>query len=159
MSERSTQHGTFVIERSLNASPARVFAAWATAAAKARWFSGPGGWRELIRELDFRAGGRERVKGAWPEGMVSDFQSYYLDIVPDERIIYSYDMHIDEKRISISLATVELRPEGAGTRMTVTEQGIFLDGYDDQTGARENGTKGLLDRLAATLEDEPGGGN
>ncbi len=37
MSERSV-HATFVLERTYEASPAQVFAAWATPAAKARWF-------------------------------------------------------------------------------------------------------------------------
>ncbi len=42
------------------------------------------------------------------------------DIVPDERIIFTYDMRLDETRISVSLATVELeparRPGGDGGR-------------------------------------------
>ncbi|MGH2344685.1 MAG: polyketide cyclase, partial [Chloroflexota bacterium] len=56
MSERSITHGTFVLERIYNASPTRVFAAWANPAAKARWFAGPdeGGAKY---ELDFRVGG------------------------------------------------------------------------------------------------------
>ena len=36
------------------------------------------------------------------------YDARYQDIVPNERIIYSYDMHLDDKRISVSLATVEL---------------------------------------------------
>ncbi|MBV8652023.1 MAG: SRPBCC domain-containing protein, partial [Alphaproteobacteria bacterium] len=74
------------------------------------------------------------------------------DIVPDERIIYSYDMHLDDKRISVSLATIELKPAGAGTRLVFTEQGVFLDGYDD-AGSRERGTQGLLDKLGAWLKN------
>jgi len=52
MSPRSVSHGTFAIERAYAASPARVFAAWADPAAKAVWFVGPGGWKELRREID-----------------------------------------------------------------------------------------------------------
>jgi hypothetical protein len=39
----------------------------------------------------------------------------------------------------------------ARTRMTVTEQGAFLDGYDD-AGSRERGTGALMDQLAKFLE-------
>jgi uncharacterized protein YndB with AHSA1/START domain len=39
MPERSVTHSTFVIERTYDASPARVFAAWLQPKAKARWFS------------------------------------------------------------------------------------------------------------------------
>ena len=45
---------------------------------------------------------------------------------------------------------MELRPAGAGTKLTFTEQGVFLDGYDD-AGSREQGTRWLLDKLAASL--------
>jgi uncharacterized protein YndB with AHSA1/START domain len=36
MTDRSVTHSTFVVERSYDASPARVFAAWADPGAKAR---------------------------------------------------------------------------------------------------------------------------
>ena len=156
MSERSTQHATFVIERTFVASPARVFAAWAEPKAKARWFRGPDEWKEAGRELEFRVGGRECLTGVWPGGRVSAFDGRYQDIVPDQRIIYSYDMHVDGKRISVSLATVEFMPAGAGTRMIFTEQAMFLDGFDD-AGGRERGTGALLDNLEAALRLEPAG--
>jgi hypothetical protein len=50
----------------------------------------------------------------------------------------------------VSLATIELKPAGKGTKLVITEQGVFLDGYDD-AGSRERGTKGLLDQLEAAL--------
>ena len=145
------QHASFAIERSFAQPPARVFAAWADAEAKAKWFAGTAGkWKPLVREMDFRVGGRERLKGRWDSGMVSDFDARYHDIVPNRRIVYSYAMHIDERRISVSLATIEFEPEGAGTRLKLTEQGAFLDGYDD-AGSRERGTASLLDNLAKAL--------
>jgi uncharacterized protein YndB with AHSA1/START domain len=74
--------------------------------------------------------------------------------VPDERIVYTYDMHRGETRISVSLATVELRPEGDGTLLIFTEQGAFLDGQDTPD-LREQGTGSLLDALGADLQREP----
>jgi uncharacterized protein YndB with AHSA1/START domain len=59
-------------------------------------------------------------------------------------------MHLDDARISVSLATVEFTPEGAGTRLVFTEQGAFLDGYDDPA-QRERGTRDLLDALDTAL--------
>jgi uncharacterized protein YndB with AHSA1/START domain len=56
MSKRSTTHATFAIERTYDASPARVFAAWADKSAKQRWF---GTGADSEHELDFREGGRE----------------------------------------------------------------------------------------------------
>jgi uncharacterized protein YndB with AHSA1/START domain len=152
MIERSSRHGTFVVERRYDARPAMVFAAWASAEAKARWFHGPRGeWTENLRELDFRIGGRERLLGTrMSTGRVHAFDARYYDIVPDERIVYAYEMHMDDVRISVSLATVEFKPDGAGTRMIFTEQGVFLDAFDD-AGGREQGTRVLLDQLGAAL--------
>jgi uncharacterized protein YndB with AHSA1/START domain len=153
MTERSVTHATFVIERNYAASPARVFAAFASRTAKASWFQGPDEWGPSDHELDFRVGGRERVSGGPKGGPIHIFEARFQDIVPNERIISSYDMHFDDKRISVSLATVEFKPAGAGTRLILTEQGAFLDGYDD-AGSREHGTRGLLDKLDAALRRE-----
>ncbi|HZL20599.1 MAG TPA: SRPBCC family protein [Polyangia bacterium] len=148
---RSTQHATFVIERAYLAPPARVFAAWASADAKARWFSGPADkWTLKQRELDFRVGGRELLVGSFTGGAVSAFESRYQDIVPNQRIVYSYDMHIEDRRISVSLATVVFEVSGVGTKLTLTEQGVFLDGLDTPT-SREAGTRALLENLDAAL--------
>lgn len=79
------------------------------------------------------------------------YNAAYQDIVPNERIIIAYDMHLDDRRISVSLMTVELKPNGKGTRLTFTEQGAFLDGWDE-VGGRERGSIGLLDKLGRELE-------
>jgi uncharacterized protein YndB with AHSA1/START domain len=154
MTKRSVTHDTFVIERTYDASPARVFTAWANPTAKARWFAGPDEWGTAEFELDFRVGGREINRGGPQGGPVHTFDARYQDIVPDERIIYTYDMYLDETRISISLATIEFKPAGAGTRLIVTEQGAYLDGYD-APGLREQGTRDLLDALGAELQRKP----
>jgi uncharacterized protein YndB with AHSA1/START domain len=150
MSERSIEHATFVVERTYDTSPARVFAAWSEPAAKARWF-GDGDEEAGEYELDFRVGGREYSRGGAPDGEVYAYEARYQDIVPEERIVYTYDMHRHETRISVSLATVELKPEGAGTRLIYTEQGAFLDG-EDKPEYREQGTGSLLDALGAELQ-------
>ncbi len=147
---RSIVHATFSLQRVYDASPAQVFRALSDKAAKARWFEGGDGYTSLEREMDVRPGGRERLKGRWASGMVSTFDAVYFDVVPNERLVYAYEMHLDDRKISVSLATMELQPEGAGTKLVVTEQGAFLDGYDD-AGSRERGTGFLLDRLGASL--------
>ena len=81
---------------------------------------------------------------------MTTFDALYFDVVPDERLVYAYEMHLDDRKISVSLATMQLRSEAGGTLLTVTEQGVFLDGYDDG-GSRENGTGWLMDKLAASL--------
>ena len=143
-------HATFAIDRTYDAAPARVFQAFADPVAKARWFIGPKEWGAFEHKLDFRVGGREVNRGGPKDGPKHAFDAVYLDIVDGQRIIYSYTMHIGDKRISISLATIELKPQGKGTLMRFTEQGAFLDGYDD-AGSREHGTGQLLRQLGDYL--------
>jgi uncharacterized protein YndB with AHSA1/START domain len=150
MTDRSVTHSTWSLERTYDAQPARVFAAFADKAAKAQWFGGDGG-EELQWELDFRVGGREVNVGRAESGMVFALEAVYQDIVPDERIVYSYDMKMNDERISVSLATIELGPVDGGTRLTYTEQGAYLDGLDTPA-QREQGTGGLLDALGEELE-------
>jgi uncharacterized protein YndB with AHSA1/START domain len=149
--ERSVVHGAFHLERSYDATAEQVYKALSDETAKGRWFYGPEGWRLIERTMDFRVGGRERVKGGFEGGVTTTFDAIYHDIVPGERIVYTYEMHLDERKISVSLATLEIEPLGAGrTKLKVCEQGAFLDGYDD-AGSRERGTGDLLDKLGASL--------
>ena len=147
MSARSVVHASFVLERSYPAAPERTFAAWADPEAKARWIADA----PERYELDFRVGGWERHNGIAPDGRPYAFQAIYQDIVRPSRIVFTYDMLIDGTRISVSLATVEIAPEGAGTRLTYTEQGAFLDGRD-RPADREHGMGSLLDALETYLQ-------
>jgi uncharacterized protein YndB with AHSA1/START domain len=147
MIDRSVEHAAFVVERVYDVSRDRVFAAWSDPQAKARWFDGSEG--EF--ELDFRVGGWERGRGALPDGREYAFEALYSDIVPDRRIVYTYDMLVDGIRISVSVATAEFEPEGDGTRLVFTEQGAFLDGHE-MPARREQGMGSLLDSLGQWLQ-------
>src|SRR5260370_19557367 len=150
-SQRSVVHATFCIERTYRAAPAQVFKALTDRAAKAKWFTGGNGYTLLAREMDVRPGGCEHVMGRWETGVVSTFDAVYHDVVADERIVYAYEMHLDDRKISVSLATLELKPDGTDTHLVMTEQGAFLDGYDD-AGSREHGSNFLLDALGNSLK-------
>ncbi len=155
MTTRLATHETFAIERNYPASPARVFAAWAKIEAKSHWFIGPNEWKLTDRKLDFRVGGVETLKGKLANGPKTDFSAVFHDIIPDKRIIFVYDMRLNETLISISMVTVEIEPAGKGTKLLFTEQLVYLNGYSDP-GARSRieGESKHLDRLGALLERE-----
>ena len=155
--DRYVTHATFSLERSYPVSAARVFAAWADPAAKARWFApGP----DSGHQLDFRVGGREVNHGGPESGPVLRFESFYRDIVPDERIVYSSTLSAGNDVVTVSVTTVELTtvelstgqlsPGQGGTRLVLTEQGTFLDGREEPDW-RERGTAAWLDALGAEL--------
>jgi len=151
MSEHSLHHATFTIERKLDFTPQLVFKAWADPEAKVQWFSGPPEWGKDEHALDFRVGGHEHSYGGPPGGAVHKYDGVYKDIVPNERIVLAFDMHLDATLITVSTATIEFRPNGSGTRLIYTEQIVFLDGADNLPGRRE-GTEAMIDNLEAELK-------
>jgi uncharacterized protein YndB with AHSA1/START domain len=156
MTNRSVAHGSFTIERVYAAPPQRVFAAWASQAAKDRWYgSGDDFLASTDRyTLDFRVGGLERLDGMLPNGHAFGYEAFYQDIVDDERIVMSYDVRVDGRRASVSLMTVELAGVSGGTKLVLTEQGAFLDGLDTND-SRQDGALDSLNKLDLYLEGTP----
>lgn len=151
MTERSITHASFTVERHYDAPLARVFEAFADPEIKARW-SCHDNWGAV--EFDFRNGGREVSRGGPPGGPVYTFDGRYHDIVPENRIVFTYDMYRDETRMSVSVATIEFSPSGSGTRLLFTENGAFLDG-EDTPAQRKHGTGEGLDNLEKELSRSP----
>jgi len=149
MSDHSVAHGTFVIDRTYNHPVEKVWAAWADPKLKAKWFGDPKS-ENPAQVFEFRPGGRESNSGSIPNGPTFNFDVTYQDIVPLSRILYNYDMHMDGRKISVSLAAIEFTSVAGGTRLKLTEYGLFLDGLDNVEQRRE-GTIGLMDQLGAFL--------
>jgi uncharacterized protein YndB with AHSA1/START domain len=149
--EPEIAHATFSVERSYPQSPAKVFKAFSDPATKRRWFAEGEGWTVFAYELDFRVGGAETSRFAFKEGPEIRNDTIFQDIVPEQRIVFTYKMAAGEKPLSVSLSTIELTPAGKGTHMTYTEQGVYLDGQDSVKG-REEGSRWLLEQLAKELE-------
>jgi uncharacterized protein YndB with AHSA1/START domain len=160
MTERSVIHDTFSVERTYPAAPSRVFAAFASREAKDAWADtgdlAPADGEAGIEEFDFRPGGRERF-GFKYDSTAYGYDALYYDIVPDQRIVYSYEMYADGARISVSVATIEFVKSGDGTALTWTEQGCYLDGIDgpQASALRQEGTAEMLDGLTRYLTAQP----
>lgn len=146
--QHSVVNSTFVLEYTYPAAPERVFAAWTSAEAKAAWFvsTQEGGSLSAPLSLDFRVGGAEHVAAVMADGAEYVYQGRYEDIVPDERIVATTQMYKDQQRISVSVTTVEFAAAGDGTRLTLTEQGAYLDGLEEAKW-REAGTRHQLEAL------------
>ena len=130
-----------------------MFAAWAEPEAKARWFGGGPTETPSSSSTSGSAGGSS---AAAPRQTATayTFEARYQDIVPDERIVYTYDM--------LPRRTADLRLAGDGGvharrrrhPADLTEQGAFLDGLDTPAPARA-GLAGLLESLAVELRWDP----
>jgi uncharacterized protein YndB with AHSA1/START domain len=159
MTDHSVIHDTFTIERSYPAAPSRVFAAFASAEAKDVWGDTgdlePAEGEAGTTEFEFRPGGRERFGFKW-QGTTYRYDARYYDIVPDQRIVYAYEMYANDARISVSVTTIEFAKTENGTALTYSEQGAYLDGIDgaQAPSLRQEGTTEMLDNLTGYLASQ-----
>lgn len=152
-------HGMFTVERRYDASPQRVFEAYSDPVAFRRWFVEAPGATVYEWTHDFRVGGQGggRYRFGGQESDVGFNETLFLDIVENQRIILSYvmgrEIGDERRRDSASLATIELAPDGGGTRLTYTEQGAYF-GADGgaHIPLREGGCAAMFENLARELE-------
>lgn len=143
-------HATFVVERTFDAPLDRVWDAFAVPEQHARWFGSDPGFTETEAHEDFRVGGQAVQDGQWHDGPTSRYVATYTDIVERRRIVSTYDMWVGGEHLSTSLSTTELESVDGGTRVTYTEQAVFLDGTEDGS-QREAGFASIFDALATYL--------
>ncbi|WP_413711077.1 SRPBCC family protein [Rhizobium sp. Rhizsp82] len=154
MSEYSTVHSTFSVERTYEASPACVFAAWSDPKARLQWEAIGDNFTTTYTQNDFRVGGRDVSKFDFGKSDQYVADARYEDIVKDRRIVYAYTMSHNERRISSSLTTISLTPVAEGTHVVLTEQITILDG-GDKVEYRQAGIAGQLDQLGTFLASRP----
>jgi uncharacterized protein YndB with AHSA1/START domain len=140
-------HATIVMERTYNASPARVFEAWADAEARKRWSAPAENIRIEYEETDFREGGRDISRCIEPGNEDYVAAVTYIDIKGDQRIAFVEDVTHGKKRVSAALISVELAARGAATRLLLTMQIASFDGSNMEQGY-QFGWNAALDNLA-----------
>lgn len=148
----ATAHATVTVARELDAAPARVFAAWASAESLQRWYLPTDeGWTSAIRDHRFEVGGGKRASFALTGGPAFGEDCRYEAIDADARIVYTMTILRDGVPVTASIVTVELEPvPGGRTRIAITDQLADLGGADE-SAEREEGWRDILDRLAVEL--------
>ncbi len=156
MEKLKVAHEIFSIEKIYKASSESVFSAWGDLDAKAQWFIGPGDWKVVERKLDFREGGKEVLHGRFENGRETLYRAEFYNIIPNERIVFVYDMHVHKTLHSVSIASVEIeKVDSSSTKLRFTEQVAFLDDTIGSQGvaSRREGTLAHLVRLVDYLEN------
>ncbi|MFD1824408.1 MULTISPECIES: SRPBCC domain-containing protein [Mumia] len=122
------QHDTFTVTLDVAATPERVYEGFADPVVRHHWFWLPGG--EATYEHDFRVGGGESARSTFraldgtSERLAYD--SRFVDLVPAQRIVLTYETHVNDVLRWTSLVTVVLDPTDDGTRLRWTEQVTFV---------------------------------
>lgn len=153
MTERSLAHASFTIERRYDFKPAIVFKAFKDPAARRRWFveGDDPAWSVKSCALRFEVGAHESSSFTYNDGPLVRNDTFYFDIIENERIVFAYSMSSPEGPFSTSLATITLKADAAGTVLTYTEQAAFFEGGDGAQ-MREQGCRELLESLNKELK-------
>jgi uncharacterized protein YndB with AHSA1/START domain len=144
---RTPSAPTVRIQRVIAAAPDRVFAAWIDPDRLAQWMS-PVGRAEA--EVEPWVGGRLRVTMIG-DGVRIEHQGEYRDVVPDRRLVFTWQSPYTGPEPSI--VTVELEPSEAGTVLTLIHEQLPIDRVE----SHRNGWRPMLDRLAELVSDKQGG--
>jgi len=136
------------IKRRINAAPAKVYAAWTDPEKLAVWFGMPAKMQEgsMRAETDPRIGGRYQISFTGTDGEYFQVGGIYRDIVPNELLVMSWAWHSTPERES--LLTISLKPDGAGTLLTLHHEQFFDEAARD---GHEKGWTELLGQLERSL--------
>lgn len=108
------------LERRLKAKPDRVFAAWIEPAQIAQWF-GPGDMTIPDQKIDAKVGGGWMVTMRGPDGQDRTVSGVYREIERPSRLAFTWAWHNDGKRGHETEVVVELKPDGDGTLLKLTQ--------------------------------------
>ena len=141
----TTETVSVAITRHIAAPPETVFDAWLDPESARRWlFATPDGVMERV-EIDARVGGRFTVverRGA----DLAEHYGEYVELDRPRRLAFDFWTSFSEERTRV---TVAVAPDGDGTRLTLTHEGVWAD-YEERT---QKGWTMMLGGLARGLGD------
>lgn len=145
-----------ITEAEFKASPARLFKAWTEPSEIRGWFGG-GPNKVVNAVIDLRVGGAWRFVFNDTPGAINALYGKYVEIVPDRRLVFTWIHERTTEDGAVvktvpSQVTVELNPQGTGSRLTVRHEGIVLE--SGRLGVGEGWSYGLS-RLIEMLEKQP----
>jgi uncharacterized protein YndB with AHSA1/START domain len=143
-----------VLQREIDVPRELVWAAWTHPEHLAKWFA-PAPWTITECEIDLRPGGMLRFVMRSPEGQDFPNVGCYLEIVPNERLVWT-DALLPGYRPSeepFFTAVVTLEPRGSGTLYTAVAM------HRDEAGRTKHEEMGfhegwgmVLDQLVAYVK-------
>ncbi|HEX6113226.1 MAG TPA: SRPBCC domain-containing protein [Geminicoccaceae bacterium] len=137
------------LSRSFAAPRERVFRAFTAPAQMVKWW-GPKGWTVPACTLDARAGGAWRTVMRSPEGKDHIVSGVYRELLPPERLVFTWGWENDGARGHETVVTIELFETPGGTRLQLTQEPFESENARDRHG---EGWSSSLDCLEEALAE------
>jgi uncharacterized protein YndB with AHSA1/START domain len=153
------------LERTIAASPDRVYRAWIDPALLARWMT-PGPFDLTRAEVDERIGGHYRIwhADAASGAAMGGFEAEIIELVPAQRVVFRWgfvgpersDGPVYDSRLTVTFAPA---PGGATLLTLVHERlGALAAALPEAAANVGAGWADVLDKLSAALATEVGSG-
>jgi len=114
---------TIQLHRVLRAPPDRIYRAFLTPEAMAKWLP-PHGFTGTVHHMDARVGGSYRMSFTnFSTGSSHSFGGEYLELVPNARIRHT-DRFDDPNLPGEMVVTITLTPVSCGTDIAITQEGV-----------------------------------
>jgi uncharacterized protein YndB with AHSA1/START domain len=114
---------TITLHRVLQAKPEKVYRAFTTADAMARWLP-PDGYTCTVHHLDAKTGGKFRMSFTnFTTGAAHSFGGEFLELVPNQRLKYT-DRFDDPNLPGEIVVTINLKEVSCGTEINITQENI-----------------------------------
>ena len=138
---RAEQKPSLTLKRRLNAAAEKVYAAWTDPEKIVKWF-GPDAGPVTRAEIDLRVGGRYTIAFSTEDGEKHQVGGIYREVVPNERLVFTWAWHTMQERES--LVTITVKPDGDGSILTLLHEKFFDEAARD---GHMRGWSGSLDKL------------
>ena len=139
-----------VMRRVLDAPRELVFEAHKSCEHLSQWW-GPRGYEVISCDVDFRPGGGWRIVHRSPDGEEHAFRGEYREIVPPERIVWTFEFEGMPGSVSVETMTLEEHD-----RKTELKSTSVFDTVAERDGMLESGMESgaaeTMDRLDEYLE-------
>jgi len=134
--------GTLVVQKTIAATPERLFAAWTEPDALRQWW-GPDGVTCVDPQVDLRVGGRYRIGNRLPDGSILWIVGEFEAVEPPNRLVYTWRLEGGSE--SAERVTVCFEGRGTATEVIVSHALIATETLRDQ---HRQGWEGCLASLA-----------
>jgi uncharacterized protein YndB with AHSA1/START domain len=132
---------SLTLKRRLKAPPHAVYAAWTDPKKIVKWF-GPDAGPVEHAAVDVRVGGKYTVMFRTEDGEQHQVSGIYREVVPNEKLVFTWAWRSTPERES--LVTVLIKPDGAGSLLTLQHEKFFDEKARDD---HRRGWSGCLDKL------------
>ena len=137
---------TLRLERSIAATPAKVFEAWTRAESIARWFAPSNDFEIVVHAIEPRVGGAYRIEMRPPAGDPNIVTGTFRELTSPSRIVFTWAW--ERPDANESLVTVTIQPDGQGSRLVLLHERFA---NTEERDKHNQGWEGCLARLPKAL--------